>query len=72
MDISHPNFEEQLQIVQQTLQEIDPQEKPTLLVFNKTDAFTYTPKEEDDLLPSAREYIGTTKVGRIVYFKRGC
>lgn len=57
VDISHPNFEEQLQIVQQTLQEIDPQEKPTLLVFNKTDAFTYTPKEEDDLLPSTRENI---------------
>jgi len=57
VDISHPNFEEQLQIVQQTLQEIDPQEKPTLLLFNKTDAFTYTPKEEDDLLPSTRENI---------------
>lgn len=57
VDISHPNFEEQLQIVQQTLQEIDPREKPTVLVFNKTDAFTYTPKEEDDLLPSTRENI---------------
>lgn len=57
VDISHPNFEEQLQIVQQTLQEIDPREKPTVLVFNKTDAFTYTPREEDDLLPSTRENI---------------
>lgn len=57
VDISHPNFEEQLQIVQQTLQEIDPREKPMVLVFNKTDAFTYTPKEEDDLLPSTRENI---------------
>lgn len=57
VDISHPNFEEQLQIVQQTLQEIDPREKPVVLVFNKTDAFTYTPKEEDDLLPSTRENI---------------
>lgn len=57
VDISHPNFEEQLQIVQQTLQEIDPREKPTVLIFNKTDAFTYTPKEEDDLLPSTRENI---------------
>lgn len=57
VDISHPNFEEQLEIVQQTLQEIDPQEKPTILIFNKTDAFTYTPKEEDDLLPSTRENI---------------
>jgi len=57
VDISHPNFEEQLQIVQQTLQEIDPQEKPTVLIFNKTDAFSYTPKEEDDLLPATRENI---------------
>lgn len=57
VDISHPNFEEQLQIVQQTLQEIDPQEKPTVLVFNKTDAFTYTPKDDDDLLPATRENI---------------
>lgn len=57
VDISHPNFEEQLEIVQQTLKEIDPRDKPMVLIFNKTDAFTYTPKEEDDLLPSTRENI---------------
>lgn len=55
VDISHPNFEEQLEIVNQTLKEIDPQEKPTMLVFNKIDAFCYTPKEEDDLSPIVRE-----------------
>lgn len=55
VDISHPNFEEQLEIVNQTLKEIDPREKPTILVFNKIDAFTYTPKEEDDLAPIKRE-----------------
>ena len=43
VDISHPNFEEQLEIVQQTLKEIDPRDKPMVLIFNKTDAFTYTP-----------------------------
>lgn len=55
VDISHPNFEEQLEIVRQTLLEIDPKEKPTILVFNKIDAFTYVPKEEDDLTPIKRE-----------------
>jgi len=55
VDVSHPNFEEQLEIVNQTLKEIDPREKPTILVFNKIDAFSYTPKEEDDLSPIKRE-----------------
>ncbi len=55
VDVSHPNFEEQLEIVNQTLKEIDPREKPTILVFNKIDAFSYVPKEEDDLSPIKRE-----------------
>ena len=57
VDVSHPNFHEQLEVVNQTLKEIDPREKPTILVFNKIDAFTYKPKEEDDLSPSTRENI---------------
>lgn len=57
VDISHPNFEEQLEIVNQTLKEIDPKEKPVILVFNKMDAFSYIPKDEDDLLPIQRENI---------------
>ena len=55
VDIPHPNFEEQLEIVRQILLEIDPKEKPTIMIFNKIDAFTYTPKEEDDLSPVVRE-----------------
>jgi len=55
VDVSHANFEEQLEVVNQTLLEIDPTKKPTILVFNKIDAFTYTPKEEDDLAPAIRE-----------------
>lgn len=87
VDISHPNFEEQYQVVEQTIQEIcnvettvsatmhetepkkynpnaDTQKykkhvydepKPEILVFNKIDAFTYTPKAEDDLTPATRE-----------------
>jgi len=57
VDVSHSNFEEQLEVVNQTLKEIDPQEKPMILVFNKIDAFSYTPKDEDDLAPIKRENI---------------
>jgi len=57
VDVSHSNFEEQLEVVNQTLKEIDPQEKPMILIFNKIDAFGYTPKEEDDLAPVKRENI---------------
>jgi GTP-binding protein HflX len=57
VDVSHPNFEEQLEVVNQTLKEIDPQEKPMILIFNKIDAFTYVPKDEDDLAPTKRENI---------------
>lgn len=57
VDVSHPNFEEQLEVVQQTLKEIDPVEKPTILVFNKIDAFKHVPKDEDDLSPVKRENI---------------
>ncbi|HPT43840.1 MAG TPA: 50S ribosome-binding GTPase, partial [Paludibacteraceae bacterium] len=57
VDISHPNFEEQLEVVNQTLKDIDKTEKPVILVFNKIDAFTYTPKDEDDLSPVRKENI---------------
>ena len=55
VDISHPNFEEQLEVVKQTLQEIGAGDKPVFLIFNKVDAYTCVPKEEDDLTPAARE-----------------
>jgi GTP-binding protein HflX len=64
VDISHPNFEEQIEIVEKTLREIDPQEKPTILIFNKTDAFTFTPKDEDDLSPIKRENIDLDELKR--------
>ncbi len=57
VDISHPNFEEQIEIVNKTLLDIDKEEKPTILVFNKMDAFTYKPKDEDDLTPITKENI---------------
>lgn len=49
VDISHPNFEEQIQVVQKTIEEIGAADKPMFLVFNKVDAFTYTQKDADDL-----------------------
>jgi len=55
VDISHPGFEQQINVVNQTLHEIDDREKPMVMVFNKVDAFSYTQKEEDDLTPANRE-----------------
>ena len=58
VDVSHPQFEEQIEVVNKTLQEVcGASEKPMILVFNKIDAFTYTPKAEDDLTPRIRENI---------------
>ena len=58
VDISHPGFEEQIEVVNKTLQEVCGAEaKPMIMVFNKIDAFTYTPKDPDDLTPSTRENI---------------
>ena len=54
VDISHPNFEEQIEIVTSTLAEIEATDKPTVLVFNKVDAFTFDKKDEDDLTPVTR------------------
>lgn len=55
VDISHPVFEEQLNVVVQTLQEIGAAEKPTILVFNKIDAYKWVKKDEDDLSPRSKE-----------------
>jgi GTPase len=55
VDISHPGFEDQIGIVNQTLQEIHASDKPTIVVFNKTDAYSFIPKEEDDLSPVQKE-----------------
>ena len=56
VDISHPNFEEQYEVVEQTLNDvINGGIIPRIVVFNKIDNFTYIPKEEDDLTPATRE-----------------
>lgn len=58
VDISHPQFEEQIEVVNRTLQEVcESKDKPMILVFNKVDAFTYVKKDDDDLTPRQRENI---------------
>ncbi len=57
VDISHPGFEQQIEIVNHTLHELDERDKPHILVFNKIDAYAHTPKEEDDLTPMKPENI---------------
>ncbi len=58
VDVSHPQFEEQIEVVNKTLQEVcGAAHKPMILVFNKIDTFHYTPKDPDDLTPSTRENI---------------
>ena len=57
VDISHHNFEEQIDVVNGTLHEIGAKEKPTILVFNKIDAFHHIEKEHDDLTPKTKENI---------------
>lgn len=55
VDISHPNFEEQIQTVNETLADMGAKDKPTIMIFNKVDAYTFVKKEEDDLTPETKE-----------------
>jgi len=55
VDISHPSFEDHIEAVNETLQDIKSLDKPVIMVFNKIDAFTYVKKEEDDLAPETKE-----------------
>ena len=54
VDISHPDFEEQIRVVEKTLADIGAGDKPSMIVFNKIDAYTYTQKDADDLTPRTR------------------
>jgi len=55
VDISHSNFEDHIRVVNETLKDLDALDKPTIVVFNKIDAYTYVKQDEDDLLPKTRE-----------------
>ena len=55
VDISHPDFEEQIEVVDKTLADLNCGDKPMMVIFNKVDAYRSVPKEEDDLTPKTKE-----------------
>ena len=57
VDISHPDFEEQIQVVEKTLSDLGCSEKPSMIIFNKIDNYHWIEKDEDDLTPETRENI---------------
>lgn len=57
VDISHPDFEEQIKVVEKTLGELGCTDKPSMIVFNKIDAYTWVDKEPDDLTPMTKENV---------------
>lgn len=57
VDISHPDFEEQISVVDKTIADLEAGGKPTMIVFNKVDAYTYVEKAEDDFINKTRENI---------------
>ena len=57
VDISHPEFEDQIKVVEKTLADLGCAEKPSMIIFNKVDAYTWVEKDEDDLTPATKENI---------------
>lgn len=57
VDISHPDFEDQIQVVEKTLADLKCSDKPSMIVFNKIDAYQWVEKEEDDLTPFTKENV---------------
>jgi GTP-binding protein HflX len=64
VDISHPGFEEQIEVVNKTLADIGGSGKPMIIVFNKIDAYTYVEKAADDLTPRTRENVSLEELMR--------
>ena len=64
VDISHPDFEEQISVVEKTLADLGCADKPSMLVFNKIDAYTWTPQDEDDLTEPTKENISLDELRR--------
>ena len=71
VDISHPHFEDQIRVVNETLAELIENPKPTITIFNKIDAFTFVPKEEDDLTPIERENYSLDHLKQMWMAKQG-
>ncbi len=57
VDISHPEFEDQIKVVEKTLADLGCAEKPSMIIFNKVDAYRWVEKDEDDLTPATRENV---------------
>ena len=64
VDISHPDFEDQMKVVDKTLADLGAGDKPKIVLFNKTDAYTWIEKEADDLTPATRENITMEELQR--------
>ena len=64
VDISHPDFEEQIKVVEKTLADLGCAEKPSMIIFNKIDAYKWTPQDEDDLTPPKKENISLDELKR--------
>ena len=64
VDISHPDFEEQIKVVEKTLSDLGCADKPSMILFNKIDAYTFTPKDADDLTPATRENLSLEELQR--------
>ena len=64
VDISHPDFEEQISVVEKTLADLGCADKPSMIVFNKIDAYTWVEKEPDDLTPATRENVSLDDLKR--------
>ncbi len=71
VDISHKTFEDQINVVSQTMTDIKASDKPVIMVFNKIDAFTHIEKEEDDLTPITRENLSLEELKRTWMSKMG-
>lgn len=72
VDISHPQFEDQMKVVDETLAELIKDRKPTIVVFNKIDAFQYVKKDEDDLTPVERQNYSLDDLKQMWMSKQGC
>ena len=71
VDVSHPEFMGQIEVVNKTLQDLGCAEKPQLLVFNKMDAYTWTEKDPDDLTPATKENVSLDELKQTWMAKMG-
>ena len=72
VDISHPDFEEQIEVVNKTLADLGCADKPSMLIFNKIDNYTWVEKDEDDLTPPTKENITLDELKRTWMAKADC